>query len=1034
MVLPRSLQVELLEPLVLMSASTIDGTAAGEWISGLEGDDTINAGAGNDEIHDAHGNNVVDGGAGTDTFIVYEGNRADFDLLKERNGDVLFSGHGVNGRESSSRLINVEQVLFNDQMVLVNDLEIANSAPVANADLFVAESNAVVRGNVLTNDADPDRDQLRVVLKTAPDSGQLTLESNGDFQFAPANGQSRLVAFEYSVIDEFGESDSSTARILVKESLSVDESADDDVDDPSAKSESAKSGSAKSESAKSGSAKSGSAKSAKSSKSVKSTEPVPVAVLPPVINQAPVAVVDQFSGEADNAIVGDVLANDFDLDSDTTFASLLTLPKHGTVLLNMDGSFSFVPADGFIGADEFSYRVTDEQGATSDGRVELDIRPAPVPPPAPDGPIALNDAFEVTPDETFFGNVSVNDSSNGLSLTYELVETTTQGVLNFYADGSFDYVTDGQTAQADAFTYRVTDSAGKSATAVGVLTPQATATPDTLVIVQPAPTPDPVSDLPAAQPPPAVPVDPPTEQPDPWIPPAPASDIAPDADEDILSTGNKQTLTGNLLTNDSDQDGDVFSVIESTGSQFGSVRVDSDGAFTYEADAGFSGIDYFHYVISDGDQTDRATVVIHVGETRANPVWSVTEMVVSPIVFDLNDDGVIGVTGVTTAKLKPDNADIGRTVQFDIDADGTLDTIEWVDGSGDGILVDTSQIQGTSIDGQALFGDQGGQFENGFEKLALLDTDGNQLLEEGELARLKLWVDDGDGILKASELDTLQQYGFFSISTRMNLTSDGLMRSWAYTDDDMRIMTEDVWFAQADGPLDPAPNPDNLLPDADPDVFEGKKDTAITGNVLLNDSDADGNRLLVSRSSEAVHGTITMADNGSFSYQPNDGFVGVDYFQYEVSDGNGGTDTAVVMLTVLGDSVTADTGNEVEGLIWHDANKDGLRGSTETNRGTSVFVSLLDDTNRIIQSTHTDSQGRYEFENLTGGNYRIQVAAASLPSASGQSAHFTLQDVNGDFHNAIDSDVNQAAGLSSVFTLGSSETSEFRIDAGFVYV
>lgn len=1018
MVLPRSLQIELLEPLVLMSASTIDGTDAGEWISGLEGDDTINAGAGNDEIYDAHGNNVVDGGAGTDTFVVYEGNRADFDLLKERNGDVLFSGSGIDGCENSSRLINVEQVLFNDQMVFVDDLVFANSAPVANADLFVAESNAVVRGNVLANDADPDGDQLRVVLKTAPESGQLTLEANGDFQFTPAAGKPGVVAFEYSVIDEFGEGDSSTARILVKESLPVVEDTDDDVDDPSARSGSDKSGSKES----------GSGKSAKSSKSEKSSAPVPVPVIPPATNQAPVAVVDQFSGKAGSAIVGNVLANDFDLDNDAIFASLLTLPKNGTVLLNMDGSFSFVPADGFSGADEFSYRVTDGQGATSDGRVELDIRAAPVAPPAPDGPIGQDDAFAVRPNETFFGNVSVNDSSSGLSLTYELVETTTKGALNFYADGSFDYVPDGQTARADAFTYRVTDAAGKSATAVGILTPQATATPVPPMIVPPAPTPDPISVLPAT------PIDPPPEQPTPWIPPAPASDIAPDADEDILSTGIGQTLTGNLLTNDSDQDGDVFSVVESTGSQFGSVRVDSDGTFTYEADAGFSGIDYFHYVISDGDQTDRATVVIHVGETRANPVWSVTEMVVSPVVFDLNDDGVIGVTGVTTAKLKPDNAAIGRTVQFDIDADGTLDTIEWVDGSGDGILVDTSQIQGTSIDGRALFGDQGGQFENGFEKLALLDTDGNHLLEEGELARLKLWVDDGDGILKTNELDTLQQHGFFSVSTRMNLTSDGLMRSWAYTDDDMRIMTEDVWFAQADGPLVPAPNPDNSLPDADPDVFEGKKDTAITGNVLLNDSDADGNRLLVSRSSEPVHGTITMADNGSFSYQPDDGFVGVDYFQYEVSDGNGGTDTAVVTLTVLGDSVTVNAGNEVEGLIWHDVNMDGLRGGSETTRGTSVFVSLLDDTNRIIQSTHTDAQGRYEFENLTGGNYRIQVAATSLPSGSGQSAHFTLQDVNGDFHNAIDSDVNQVAGLSSVFTLGSNETSEFRIDAGFVFV
>ena len=90
----------------------------------------------------------------------------------------------------------------------------------------------------------------------------------------------------------------------------------------------------------------------------------------------------------------------------------------------------------------------------------------------------------------------------------------------------------------------------------------------------------------------------------------------------------------------------------------------------------------------------------------------------SPIALDLNGDGEIGVTGESTARDAV-VTQIGRTVQFDIDADGKLDTIEWFAGDGDGILVNTAMIGvNNQIDGSALFGDQGGMYDNGYEKLA----------------------------------------------------------------------------------------------------------------------------------------------------------------------------------------------------------------------------------------------------------------------------------------------------------------------------
>ncbi|MFW5442910.1 MAG: hypothetical protein ACKE51_01185 [Methylococcaceae bacterium] len=173
---------------------------------------------------------------------------------------------------------------------------------------------------------------------------------------------------------------------------------------------------------------------------------------------------------------------------------------------------------------------------------------------------------------------------------------------------------------------------------------------------------------------------------------------------------------------------------------------------------------------------------------------------VSPIVFDLNSDGAIGVTGESTAKDKDTNAELGQTVEFDIDADGDLDTIEWVDGSGDGILVDTTLIGSDgSINGSALFGDEGRKYTNGYEKLALHDANGDGEISGDELESLGLWVDDGDAILETGELHSAKEMGIASISSDMKIVLDSegreLMQSTATTIDGQTILTEDVWFA-----------------------------------------------------------------------------------------------------------------------------------------------------------------------------------------------------------------------------------------------
>ena len=106
--------------------------------------------------------------------------------------------------------------------------------------------------------------------------------------------------------------------------------------------------------------------------------------------------------------------------------------------------------------------------------------------------------------------------------------------------------------------------------------------------------------------------------------------------------------------------------------------------------------------------------------------------------------------------------------------------------------------------------------------------------------------------------------------------------------------------------------PANDAPVATDDTGSGNEDTAITGNVLANDADADN--VLADLSATVVasptNGTVVLLTDGSFTYTPNADFNGSDSFTYEVTDGNGGTDVGVVSLTVtpVNDAPVVDQG------------------------------------------------------------------------------------------------------------------------------
>ena len=94
------------------------------------------------------------------------------------------------------------------------------------------------------------------------------------------------------------------------------------------------------------------------------------------------------------------------------------------------------------------------------------------------------------------------------------------------------------------------------------------------------------------------------------------------------------------------------------------------------------------------------------------------------------------------------------------------------------------------------------------------------------------------------------------------------------------------------------PPPPNALPQAADDVLALAVGTSATVDVLANDSDADGDALLVTGIdiSGVDGGTVSFTPDGDLTFTAT--AAGTDTVGYEVQDGNGGTDRAVVTITV----------------------------------------------------------------------------------------------------------------------------------------
>ncbi|MCP4848881.1 MAG: tandem-95 repeat protein [Verrucomicrobiaceae bacterium] len=103
----------------------------------------------------------------------------------------------------------------------------------------------------------------------------------------------------------------------------------------------------------------------------------------------------------------------------------------------------------------------------------------------------------------------------------------------------------------------------------------------------------------------------------------------------------------------------------------------------------------------------------------------------------------------------------------------------------------------------------------------------------------------------------------------------------------------------------------NDAPVANNDVLVTLEDRLATFNVLLNDTDVDGDGLIVQSMSEPGFGAVTALGKGVFTYTSATDFNGTDTLRYVVTDSSGATDTATVTITVTAVNDAPVANNEV---------------------------------------------------------------------------------------------------------------------------
>jgi uncharacterized repeat protein (TIGR01451 family)/gliding motility-associated-like protein len=293
---------------------------------------------------------------------------------------------------------------------------------------------------------------------------------------------------------------------------------------------------------------------------------------------------------SNDSIVGNVGTNDYDPNDDlVSFDSVVfQSPQHGYLVedpllsgnkIGADGSFTYHTDADYTGFDWFSYAVYDDNdpSLSRSGVVYINVID-----PEVDNtpPVANPDYFFVNKNDTLSSNVLANDYDyNGGNITMsDIVTNPVKGKITFDTDGDITYIPYTDEVGADRFVYQVCDSG----------TPSECDTVQVIVYIHK------LSD----------------------------ENHHPVAVDDAFYVV-ENAITGNVLLNDYDPDGDQYSLITMPVSdpEHGTFTLRSTGDFTYLPDEGYEGTDQVIYQICETKTEEQyctyATIYLtSIAETR----------------------------------------------------------------------------------------------------------------------------------------------------------------------------------------------------------------------------------------------------------------------------------------------------------------------------------------------------------------------------------------------------------------------------------
>ncbi|WP_209369620.1 tandem-95 repeat protein [Priestia megaterium] len=184
---------------------------------------------------------------------------------------------------------------------------------------------------------------------------------------------------------------------------------------------------------------------------------VTINVIP--VNDPPITSNVSFTIAEDSTLINQIVA--MDPDGNPLTFSLQTAPGNGVAVVNADGTFSYQPNLNFNGTDQFTVLVSDGQGGAAVSTVTVIVTPVN------DAPTVPNYTFSTQEDSPVVGAV-VGTDVDGNPLSYQLQNGPTNGIAAVNADGTFSYQPNLNFNGTDQFTVLVSD--GQGGTAVSTVT------------------------------------------------------------------------------------------------------------------------------------------------------------------------------------------------------------------------------------------------------------------------------------------------------------------------------------------------------------------------------------------------------------------------------------------------------------------------------------------------------------------------------------------------------------------------------------